>query len=298
MDYKDIIKVVTKKNFWLRLFISTLAIFLLALNYNVFLVHHSLVIGGTSGLAIIINHLFDLSVSFIILVFNIALIIISYLTLGINQTRRTIIGSLLYPLFVELTIPLANILIPHTNFDNFLLTILVSGLIYGFASGVIYKMGYTTGGADIIMQIINKYFHIPTGKASLFVNGVIVGAAGLIFGIPKMLYAIIIIVINTILVDKILIGISDSKMFFIYTKKEKEVADFIINEINAGYTILTTEGGYSKTKRKMLMCVVPTRDYFLFKESVLEIDKDAFFVISDCYEVKGGVKRKQILEFK
>lgn len=294
MDYKDIIKIVTKKNFWLRLLISSLAIFLLALNYNVFLVHNNLVIGGTSGLAIILNHLFNVSISLIILVFNIALIIISYITLGKKQTRRTIIGSLLYPLFVELTLPLATYLIPHTNFDNFLLTILVSGLLYGFTTGIIYKMGYTTGGADIIMQIVNKYFHIPTGKASLFVNGIIVGIAGIIFGIPKMLYAIIIIVINTILVDKILIGISDSKMFFIYTKKEKEVADFIINEINAGYTILTTEGGYSKTKRKMLMCVVPTRDYFLFKESVLEIDKDAFFVISDCYEVKGGVKRSNL----
>lgn len=298
MDYKDIIKMVTKKNFWLRLVVSALAMFLLALNYNVFLVHNNLVIGGTSGLAIILNHLFGISISLIILTFNIVLIVISYFALGSEQTRRTIIGSLLYPLFVELTIPLANYLIPHTNFDNFLLTILVTGLIYGFTTGVIYKTGYTTGGADIIMQIVNKYFHIPTGKASLFVNGIIVGVAGLMFGIPKMLYAIIIIVINTILVDKILIGISDSKMFFIYTKKEKEVADFIINEINAGYTILTTEGGYSKTKRKMLMCVVPTRDYFLFKESVLLIDKDAFFVISDCYEVSGGVKRENLFEFK
>lgn len=294
MDYKDIIKTVTKKNFWLRLLISAIAMFLLALNYNIFLVHNNLVIGGTSGLAIILNHFLGLSISFLILVFNIVLIIISYLTLGKNQTRRTIIGSLLYPLFVEITIPLSNYLLPYTNFDNFLLTVLVCGLIYGFTTGVIYKMGYTTGGADIIMQIVNKYFHIPTGKASLFVNGIIVGAAGIIFGIPKMLYAIIIIVINTILVDKILIGISDSKMFFIYTKKEKEVEDFIINEINAGYTILTTEGGYSKTKRKMLMCVVPTRDYFFFKESVLLIDKDAFFVISDCYEVTGGVKRSNL----
>lgn len=294
MDYKEIIKKVTKKNFWLRFVISVFAMFLLALNYNIFLVHNNLVIGGTSGLAIILNHLFGISLSLMILLFNIVLVIISYLTLGKEQTRRTIIGSLLYPLFVEITIPLANYLNPYTSFDNILLTILVAALIYGFATGVIYKTGYTTGGTDIIMQIVNKYFHIPTGKASLFVNGIIVGVAGLIFGIPKMLYAIIIIVINTILVDKILIGISDSKMFFIYTRKEKEVADFIINEINAGYTILTTEGGYSKTKRKMLMCVVPTRDYFLFKESVLEIDKDAFFVISDCYEVSGGVKRSNL----
>lgn len=294
MDYKDILKIVFKKNFWKRLLISIIAMLLLALNYNVFLLHNDLVIGGTSGMATIANKILDFSPSKFILIFNVVLIIISYILLGKEQTHRTIIGSILYPVFVELTIPLANRIIPYTNFDSMFLTVLITAIIYGVATGIIYKAGYTTGGADIIMQIINKYFHIQTGKASFVVNFIIVGAGGLVFGFTKVLYAIIIIAINTVIVDRILIGISDSKMFFIYTEKEKEVAGFILNEIKAGYTVLTTEGGYSKVKRKMILCVVPTKDYFLFKESVLTIDPDAFFVISDCYEVSGGVKRSNL----
>ncbi|MGM9834744.1 MAG: YitT family protein [Bacilli bacterium] len=294
MDYKEILKQISKKNFWIRNLIMIMAVFVLAINYNVFFLHNNLVVGGTSGIATIIHSLTGLSPSKFIFIFNFVLILISFILLGKEKTSKTIIGSMIYPVFVELSIPLCNKIIPYTNFDNMFLTILVAALIFGICNGVIYKTGYTTGGADILMQIVNKYFLIPTGKSSFFVNFFIVGAGGLVFGWTKVLYAIIIIVINTIIVDRMLIGISDSKMFFIYTSKESEVAGFIINEIHAGYTILTTEGGYSKTKRKMIMCVVPTKDYYLFKESVLQIDPNAFFVISDCYEVSGGFKRTNL----
>lgn len=294
MDYKKLLQEVSKKNYWKRLIIASAAIFLLSLNYNVFLLHNNLVIGGTSGIAIIFNKLFQFPPATFIFIFNILLIIISFLALGPKQTNKTIVGSILYPLFVQLTVPLANYLISYTNFDSMFLTVIVTAFIFGTCTGVIYKTGYTTGGADILMQIVNKYFHIQTGKASFFVNFIIVGAGGVVFGWTKALYAVIIIAINTVLVDRILIGISDSKMFFIYTQKEKEVAGFILKEMNAGYTMLETEGGYSKTKRKMIMCVVPTKDYYYFKESVLQMDPNAFFVISDCYEVSGGVKRSNL----
>lgn len=294
MDYKEILKQVSKKNFWIRNLICFIAIFFYAMNYNLFLVSNNLVIGGTSGLAIIVSNLSKIPPSLFILTFNFILILLSFIFLGKQQTTRTIAGSLIYPLFVELTIPLCNHLQPYFQFDSMLLTVLLSGLIYGTCTGIYYKMGYTTGGADIIMQIINKYFHISTGSASFAVNTVIVSVGALVFGFTKAIYAIIIIFINTTIVDRILIGISDSKMFFIYTKKQDEVTGFIINQMKAGYTVLTTEGGYSKTKRQMIMCVVPTKDYFLFKESVLHIDEEAFFVISDCYEVAGGYRRTNL----
>ena len=231
MDYKELLHEVSKKNFWRRLVIASIAIFFLALNYNVFLLHNNLVIGGTSGIAIIMNKLFSIPPASFIFIFNILLIIISFIVLGAKQTNRTIIGSILYPLFVQATIPLAKYLIPYTEFDSMFLTVIVTAFIFGTTTGIIYKMGYTTGGADILMQILNKYMHIQTGKASFFVNFIIVGVGGLVFGWTKALYAVIIIAINTVLVDRILIGISDSKMFFIYTQKEKEVSGFILNEM-------------------------------------------------------------------
>lgn len=83
-------------------------------------------------------------------------------------------------------------------------------------------------------------------------------------------------------------------MFFIYTRKTKEIEKFIINELQSGVTIFDAEGGFSRNKKKMIMCVVPTRDYYLFKESILLIDSNAFFIVTDCYEVSGGVKRSNL----
>lgn len=122
----------------------------------------------------------------------------------------------------------------------------------------------------------------------------IILAGGFVFGFAKVLYALIIVYLNAIITDRILLGISDSKMFFVYTTEVNKIKEFIVKEIKTGITILDIEGGYSQKKDKMIMCVVRTRDYFLFKEKILEIDPKAFFVINDCYEVLGGVKRANL----
>ena len=108
------------------------------------------------------------------------------------------------------------------------------------------------------------------------------------------MYSLIIMVISTSIVDKMLIGISDSKTFFIHTTKEDEVKDFILKIIESGVTEFDTKGAYSRKRRKMLMCVVPTEKYTLLKNAIHEIDSDAFIVVSDCYEVLGRTKRKKL----
>ena len=86
-------------------------------------------------------------------------------------------------------------------------------------------------------------------------------------------------------------------MFMISSKKAKEIKEYAINSLNTGVTIFTTTGGYMFVKRKMLMIVVPTRLYNAFKEKILEIDNEAFIVVSDCYEVTGGQRRSNHLFF-
>ncbi len=114
------------------------------------------------------------------------------------------------------------------------------------------------------------------------------------FGINKFIYSLIILFINTTLIDRILIGISNSKLFFIYTKEDELIKEFIIKELKTGVTILNARGGYTEEKNHVLMCVVANRDYYYFKEMVLKIDPHAFFIINDCYEVTGGVKRHNL----
>ena len=103
-----------------------------------------------------------------------------------------------------------------------------------------------------------------------------------------MLYAIIGLYISSCVTDKVLLGTSECKTFYIVTNKEKEVNQFIINNLGHSATMLDARGGYSNKKKKVLMCAIPTRQYYLMKEVVKEIDKNAFFVATDTYEIRGG----------
>jgi uncharacterized membrane-anchored protein YitT (DUF2179 family) len=281
-----------KRKLFFRSVLFLLGMFLVAINYNMFLLPNNLVIGGVSGLAIILKKIIYIEPVMFIYLVNTLLLIVSFFILGWKKTSKSVVGSLLFPLFITLTAPLVSKL--NINFESDIIMVLISGLMLGTGSGLIYKTGFTTGGTDIIGQIFGEKKKMSFGTIMLIINATIVLGGGYFFGYEKVVYTIMILFLNSTLVDRILLGISDSKMFFIYTKKVEKIKKYIIEEINTGVTVLNIEGGYSCEKDKMLMCVVRTRDYFLFKETILEIDPRAFLVINDCYEVMGGVKRANL----
>ncbi len=294
MDIQKIKDTVMKKDFFKRVLVILFGVFLLALTYNLFLYPYSLVIGGTTGLSIVVEPLFGWDPQIFLYACACILLIISFLLLGVKRTGISIVGSLIYPVFVSLTKPLAVFLSNYIVLDNMILVVLASGLLYGLGYGLVYKMGFDTGGSDIVVRILNKYFHMPEGRCALLIQGTVVLVGAFVFGVNQMIYAILILVIYTGLMDRIMIGISNSKLFFIHTKELEKVETFILHELHTGVTILDVEGGYSKKKGTILMCVVPNKDYYLFKEAILEVDPQAFFVINDCYEVHGGVKVQKL----
>ena len=294
-DYKELTEIVQSKNFWPRLLVMIVGIFIMAVTYNIFLLHYNLVIGGTSGLAIIVKDIFEISPALFIFIVELFLLTISFFLLGAKTTGMTIIGSLLFPLFISITTGFCSILAEKLVFDSMLIIALISGILFGIGSGLVYKMGYSTGGSDIIMQILNKYFSISSGVALFVSNVAIIILGAFIFGLNKSIYGIIIVVINSILVDKIILGISNSKVFYISTKKPDEIKG-LIKTMKTGYTLLKAEGGYSKQKQDMIMCVINNKDYYMFKNIVEQIDPESFIIITDCYEVYGG-KRKETFPF-
>lgn len=294
MDINKIKDFIFKRDFYKRFAVVLFGVFLLAIDYNLFLLPNHFVIGGTTGLSIVVEEIFGWNPQVFLYITTAILILVSFLFLGVRKTSISIVGSILYPFFITLTQPLAEMLKSYVVFDNVVLLIIVAGSLYGFAYGIIYRMGFDTGGSDIMIRIANKYLHMSEGKCSMYVQGTIILIGGLVFGINQMIYAILILVIYTSLMDKIIIGISDSKLFFVHTKHKEKVQHFILEDLHAGVTILETQGGYTKEKASILMCVVPNKDYYLFKEMILQIDPDAFFIINDCYEVQGGVKRRNL----
>ena len=269
-------------------------VFLLALSYNLLLLPNGLAIGGMSGLAIVVESLFGFSSELFIYIANISCLIISFIFLDWIKTKNTIVGSILYPLMITLTLPIANYFKPYFIFEEPLVIALCAALMHGFSNGLIYKCGFTTGGSDVLMQIIHKYFKIPEAKSLCIVNGFVIMACVYTFGLEKGIYALIIVLTSSLVIDRIMYGISDSKTFYIYTKNGRKIKKLILNEFESGFTILPTKGGYSHEFGYLIMVVISNKDYYNFKNRILDIDPQAFIVIQSCFEVKGGVKRSNL----
>lgn len=259
---------------------------LVAIAYNLFLVPNDLVPGGIGGIAIVINDFFEIDNSLFILICNIFLLILSYFLLGKEKTKSSLLGAILFPLLVKLTAHI-NMWI-EIDTSQLLLSSIFGGVLYGFGTGVLFKAGFTTGGTNIISQILSKYLKMSLGKSMIWSDGIIVLSSALVFGPTKMMYSVIILYIISLMSDRVILGISDSKAFYIITEKDEAIKEYILKYLNHGVTVFNAKGGYAKESQTVLMCVLPTRDYYRLKEGIREIDKDAFFVVTDAYEVFGG----------
>lgn len=268
-------------------------IVILAFNYNLFVLPNEFNIGGMTGIATMLNYLCNIKPSYFIFGSSIFLLMLSYFTLDKDTTYNSIIGAILYPLLIDFVKPLCDLIAPFLNFSSIVILIIIAGVLLGIGNGLVYKSGFTLGGSDIIMKIIHKYQHLTEGNSQFLMNTVIILLGILVFGIPSAIYSLILLIISTNIVDKIIIGISTSKMFLITSKKYRKIQEYAINNMQTGVTILDTTGGFMFEKGKMLQIVVPTRSYNAFREKILEIDANAFIVVSDCYEVTGGKKNKK-----
>lgn len=261
-----------------------LGLFLYAFAYNLFLKTNNLVAGDVDGIANIFKNYIDPNL--LIAILCVSLLIISFPLLGVKTTMGSLIGTILFPIFVTITSNVSEII--QIDSSDLLLIAVIAGVVRGIGYGLVFKMGFTTGGSDILNQIVAKYFNTSIGTAMIIVDGSIVLAGGFAFGWTNMLYALIVLYILSIITDRIMLGISKSKAFYIITEEEEEVKEYILKTLGHGVTVFPVKGGYNKEKEKMLMCVIPTREYYKLKEGISGIDKEAFFVITDAYEVKGG----------
>ncbi len=263
-----------------------LGLFSFSVAFTFFLAPNNLVFGGVSGLSLVFKELLGINTSLFVLLCSIGVLIISFPLLGKEKTYGSILGSLLLPLFLELTELLSNYIVFETN--DLLLSSIFGGVLGGIGFGFVYKAGFTTGGTDIIKQILNKYLKISLGKAMFIVESIIVASGIFVFGITKALYALIVLFIMTEITDRVILGVSRSKAFYIVTSETDKVKKYIINSLGHSVTIFDAIGGFSKENEKVLFCVIPTREYYILKEGINNIDKDAFFVVCDAYEVHGG----------
>lgn len=278
-------KIFSKKNIkrMAYLFFGLLAF---SCSFSFFLSPNNIVFGGVSGLSIVFKEVCGINPSLFVFIVSCVLLILSWFVLGKEKTMGSILGSLLLPVFMEITDFISSFIVLEEV--ELLLSAIFGGVLAGIGLGLVYKAGFTTGGTDIINQIMNKYLKISIGKSMFIVDFLIVTSSIFVFGFRLFMYAIVALYLVTSITDRVILGVGQAKAFYIVTDKTLEVKKYIISKLGHGVTIIDAVGGYTKENQKIIFCVIPTREYYALKEGINEIDKDSFFVVCDAYEVSGG----------
>ena len=279
-------KIVNENNKLYRMFLLFISLLISAIIYNMFLLPLNIVTGGTGGIAQITLFVFDIDPAFMVLVLSLLCATISVAFLDFDKTASTIVVAFLYPAMVKLTEPLVNYMTIDPN--DIFIVVIITGVILGFANGLMYKSGYSNGGLTVITQTLYQYFHIPVGKSGLIINGIIILAGGYYFGITVTIYAIISLYIRSIITDKVILGVSNNKAFYIITTEEEQVESFLMKDLGHNVTIFDVKGAFLEKKQKVIFSVIPSREYYRVTEGIKQIDESAFFVVTDSYEVVGG----------
>lgn len=259
---------------------------IIAFGFNVFLFPNQVASGGVSGISTILHGMFGWNAGIVQYAFNIPLFIAGVLVLGKKFGIKSFIGTITLPFFVILT----ESWDPWTL--NPLLGAIFGGIVVGLGIGLVFKGNASTGGTDLLAQIITKYTGLTLGTSVLLIDGLIAVSAAIVFDLEKGLYALIGLYVTTKTIDIVQLGFSQSKMVYIITQKETDVRDAIYKEISRGITRLPAFGGYTGEERPVLMVVVYQTEFTRLKQVLKTVDPQAFVIVSDAYEVLGeGFKK-------
>lgn len=240
------------------------------------------VVGGVTGVAIILKELFGVPMWLVNALINIPLFIMGFKTLDRDIFYKTLFGTVSLTVFLGL-VPYLNVLT-----GNLLVDIIMGSVIMGAGLGLIFASYASSGGTDLMATLINRkirYISIP--KIMAIIDGIIVIAGAFVFGVEKGIYAIIAIYIVTKVSDTIMEGPNRAKQIYIISDKYDEIGKYILENINRGVTYIQSRGAYTKKEKNMIMCVVSSKEMVKIKQNLYRIDENAICFVGDIREAFG-----------
>ena len=233
---------------WAMLALVLAGNILYALTVKLFLMPAGLVTGGTTGIALAVNHGLGIPVSLFVLIFNVIMLIAGYILLGKTFAITTIISTFTYPAALEL---FERLMGQITITQDILLCTLFSGLGIGLSLGIVIRAGASTGGMDIPPLVLNRYFKIPV-SVSLYVFDICILLAQAFWSTPdKLLYGILLVMVYTIVLDKLMLMGTVKTEVKVVTRKHEEVREAILKNLDRGVTLFYGEGGHRSEERRV-----------------------------------------------
>lgn len=257
---------------------------LYALTVRLFLLPADLMTGGTTGIALVVNHAFGIPVSYFVLVFNIVMLLIGLAVLGKKFAVTTVISTFAYPVFLEILERMLGDLV--LTEDPWLCTVF-SGLGIGLALGLVIRAGASTGGMDIPPLVLNHYFRIPV-SAGLYVFDFVILLMQAVYNPPeKVLYGIILMLVYTFVLDKLLLIGTTRTEVKVVSKHHEQIRQAILRGLDRGVTMLNAESGYLGRQTQMVFSVISNRELPQIEKIIHDIDPDSLMVVSRVSEVRG-----------
>lgn len=269
-----------KKELVIRYLLLTLVLFIAALSFNIFISPYKIVLGGNNGIAVLLEYTFNIPPFLTLSILSLLFLGLSFFFLSKEQTISIIYASLSYPIFVKFSLPISKFL--SLNCDDFFLLSIYIGIISGLTNGYIVKLGFNNGGINVISNILYKYKKISYSKSMLIINMFIVLLGGYSFGLLNVLYAFLILYINSVIIDSVILNKDKYKCFEVVTKKQKEIESYL-HVCNKNYTKVSLEKG-----KALILIITHSKEYLQLKKDIKEIDQNSFFLIKNSYDVKIG----------
>ncbi|AYD41461.1 YitT family protein [Clostridium fermenticellae] len=262
------------------------ASFLVAFGTYFFLKPCNIAAGGISGAAIIINSIFhNIPIGMIMMGFE-----IFFFTLGIIVIGPVFGGKTIFCSFsISIIIWIMQNMYPNVkSFSNDTLMQLIFGiLICGAGMGIVFNKNASTGGTDIIAKIINKYTKISIGKCVLIPDITVAIFATIVFGVDKGMYAILGIILNSTIIDRVIISLNTYKHVAIISSKGEEIKNYIMKELDRSATIYSAKGAYKNDENEVITTVLDRKQFLRLKEYIVKIDDKAFITVNEVNEVLG-----------
>lgn len=258
---------------------------LLAFGVCAFVVPNGIMLGGSTGIALAIQHLIpSMRLSVISAIINVALFLLGLVFLGRKFAATSLLSTILYPIVLAIfeTMPLGDLFQ-----EGIVLSALACAVVFGLGIGMVVRAGGSTGGMDIPPIILQKYKSIPVGTSMLFFDSIVVLLQVLLGGIDGILCSLLVIVVMSATVNKALVSGEKKVQVMIFSPEYEQIRKALLEKVVVGVTMLNVETGYDGLDQKAVLSVVYARKYPEIRETALSIDPKAFIVTSDVTNVNG-----------
>lgn len=249
-----------------------------------FILPSGVIMGGATGVGIVLARFIPLDTAAIVLCVNLMALALGWAVLGWRFVVATIASSLLYPILLGAAQRIPGI--DQLTADPLLAALLGGGLV-GIAVGLVMRVGSSTGGTDVVNLVLHKWTHIPVSAAVYLTDIVIMGAQALFSDPEQILYGVVLLVVETIALDRVmLLGQSQTQLFVVSSQYEK-LRQKCLTELQAGTTMVYIETGRTRTLQRGVLCVIPPRKLYAAQALIQSVDPHAFLTITQIKEVRG-----------